>query len=85
MVVYSGGYWDQDGGAARLVYHKLGVQGDKANDDETTLLKHIETALTDTRIHDSVKRFQKIFKDYRDNEVAERFVEAQLNDQVYQK
>ena len=79
MVVYSGGDWDQNGCAARLVYHNLGVRGDKMNDDETSILKHIETALTDTKIHHSLKRFRKIFKDYQDNEVAERFIEAQLN------
>lgn len=79
MVVYSGGDWDQDGCAARLVYHNLGVRGDKVNDDETTLLNHIKSALTDTTIHETVKRFQKTFRDYQEKEVAERFVEAQLN------
>lgn len=79
MVVYSGGDWDQDGCAARLIHHNLGIRGDKANDDETAILKHIRAALTDTKIHDAVKRFQQIFKDYEEKKIAESFVEAHLN------
>jgi len=47
MLVYSGGQHDQNGCAARVAYHGIGICGDKNEDDTKTIQKHIERVLTD--------------------------------------
>ena len=47
MVVYSLHFNDQNGNAARVAFHGLGVVGDRERDDAATMRAHIETVLTD--------------------------------------
>ncbi|OAV43681.1 nucleotide disphospho-sugar-binding domain-containing protein [Lewinella sp. 4G2] len=47
MVIYSGGRFDQDGCAARIAYHQLGVVGDRAEDDSVAIRSNIERVLTE--------------------------------------
>jgi len=43
MLVYSGKKYDQNGCMARIHYHKLGLQGDKEQDDVATIRQKIIT------------------------------------------
>ena len=47
MVVYSLQFNDQNGTAARVAYHGLGIVGDKDRDDAVTIRSHIRQLLLD--------------------------------------
>lgn len=46
MLVYSGQKSDQDGCAARVHYHQIGIRADKNKDDVTTIRRNIEAVLS---------------------------------------
>ena len=47
MLVYSLKHFDQDGDAARVAYHGLGIAGDIVQDQALQIRQHIQTLLTD--------------------------------------
>ncbi len=47
MLVYSGEQHDQNGCAARVAYHGIGIRGNKNEDDKNMIQQHIERVLTD--------------------------------------
>ncbi|MDH3224874.1 MAG: glycosyltransferase, partial [Gemmatimonadota bacterium] len=58
MVIYSGGLSDQDGCAARVAYHGVGVRGHRADDAEA-VTKNIERALEDPEIRSHVQELSE--------------------------
>lgn len=65
MLVYSGKRSDQNGCAARIAYHGLGIMADKDKDDVATIKNKIETVLTDehyrknmVQMHQQVQGYQ---------------------------
>ncbi len=47
MLVYSGGKHDQNGCAARIAHHKLGIVGNRATLSVNTMKRHVQTLLTE--------------------------------------
>lgn len=62
MLVYSGGQHDQNGCAARVAYHGIGIRGNKNEDDKSTIQQHIERVLTEAsfkqKINDIYQQYQ---------------------------
>jgi UDP:flavonoid glycosyltransferase YjiC (YdhE family) len=77
MAVYSDGLSDQDGCAARLAYHGLGVRGRKS-DSETEIERTLERVLTDGGVRQSVERFHALYERSRRSGAVARLVEAHL-------
>lgn len=55
MVAYSTQYFDQNGNAARVAFHGLGVAGDIASDSPARIAELIQLALTDDAIRSRVE------------------------------
>lgn len=64
MLVYSGEQHDQNGCAARVAYHGIGIRGDKNEDDTKTIQQHIERVLTDTSFK---RKINDIYQQYQAN------------------
>ncbi len=78
MVVYSPSLLDQDGCAARVEYHGVGVRGDWADQDPRQLEQHIEQVLTDQQLRLNVAKMAEVFRSYETNRVAVALVEETL-------
>jgi UDP:flavonoid glycosyltransferase YjiC (YdhE family) len=82
MVVYSTRHGDQDGCAARVVYHRLGVMGDKDRDDDRAIEALVERVLGDDTVSDALAAMKACFEHY-DTEgtavaILERFLRGEL-------
>lgn len=78
MLVYSLHYNDQDGNAARVAYHGLGVLSEQRQDDETQIHHHITRLLTQASYQASVNQMRQQFRREIDEKTAVRAVEALL-------
>ncbi len=65
MLLYSSKYVDQNGCAARMSYHGLGIRGDIAQDSSTRIKSNIETVLTDEMFKVNMNRYHRIYLDYK--------------------
>lgn len=65
MVIYSGKKTDQDGSAARMAYHGLGVLGDKDRDTPQQIRENIGKVLTDSSYRECMQRFNTLYQSYR--------------------
>lgn len=79
MVVYPYDTTDQFGNAARVIYHKLGVLGDRLHDDPSAILLHIDEVLEHSSYKQNVIMMQDKFLRYDNDNVAVRFLESQMN------
>lgn len=64
MVIYSLKYTDENGNAARMAYHGMGIVGDKDKDDESAVRKNLRAVLNDSRYQDKISEFNIIYKAY---------------------
>ena len=64
MLLYSGGYTDEDGNAARMAYHGLGIRGNKDLDDSTTIEMNISRILNESSFKDNIANMNDIYKEY---------------------
>ena len=79
MLVYSLKYFDQDGDAARVAYHGLGIAGDVGQDQAATIRHYISTLLTDQSYKKQAERMGECCRRYTSRAV--QVVEALLNAQ----
>lgn len=84
MLVYSLGCADQHGNAARVVYHSLGILGERAQDDATRICEHVQTLLTHEDYRINVNRMQARFRRYIEDQKAVKIVETLLREQKKQ-
>ena len=78
VLVYSTKHVDQNGCAARVAFHRLGLMGDKDNDTMEQIGQNIERCLSDPLIRESVARMQRVFSDYEESNEAVRLIEASI-------
>jgi UDP:flavonoid glycosyltransferase YjiC (YdhE family) len=64
MVVYSGGVMDENGNAARVEYHGLGLRGNIEKDTPEQIENKIEEVLSNPEYQGKVKKMQEIFLNY---------------------
>ena len=79
MLVYSLRRYDQNGDAARIAYHRLGIVGDIKHDNVAQIRKYIHTLLMDRSYQTQVNRMRDYFHRYADENVAVKVVEGLLN------
>ena len=65
MLVYSGKRFDQNGNAARIAYHDLGIRGDKDQDSPATIRQNLMTIFSDTRYKENVTMVHDMYKEYQ--------------------
>jgi UDP:flavonoid glycosyltransferase YjiC (YdhE family) len=62
MIVYPFDVTDQHGAAARVNYHKLGIVGDRHQDDSNTVRSHVERIIGDTQYFSRVQKMREYFE-----------------------
>ena len=85
MLVYSLDCADQNGNAARVAYHGLGIVGNAQQNDASRVGRHIQTLLTDKAYRSSVERMRECFLTYGQENRAVEFVEDLLREQLQQR
>ena len=78
MLLYPFGFLDQPGTAARVIYHGLGVLGDRQADDPQTIEDRIDEILSDDAMKSRLTKMQKVFADYEIDRTAVETVESLL-------
>ncbi|MEM1127164.1 MAG: nucleotide disphospho-sugar-binding domain-containing protein [Bacteroidota bacterium] len=73
-VVYSVGKNNQEGNAARVAFHRLGVVGSMQRDDALAIAGRVEEALTDATLHANIASMQRVFARYTASRHAERLI-----------
>ena len=78
MIVYSGRRFDQDGVAARVAFHGLGVSGDRRSDDATMIERRIATVMANERLGANLANMRRQVMRYREERVLEETVAGLL-------
>lgn len=81
MLVYSLKRFDQDGDAARVVYHGLGIAGDMVQDQSRQIRQDIQTLLTDQSYRQQIGQMRKCCHRYGDEAQAAQAVASLLSAQ----
>lgn len=71
MLVCSGKRSDQNGCAARVHFHKIGIMADKDKDDAAAIKKNIKTVLTDPVFFEKIQDMQRRTAHYREEKILE--------------
>ena len=79
MLVYSGKKSDQNGCAARVHFHQLGIMADKDIDDVATIENNIERLFNNEIYQQKVAEMQKIVDNYRQEKILVQLVDQILN------
>lgn len=78
MLVYSGKRSDQNGCAARVHYHKIGLMADKDVDDAQTIASKINLLLTEEKYRKKVEEMSLVAEKYKTENSLERVVDLAL-------
>lgn len=70
MLVYSGKRFDQNGSAARVAYHGMGIRGDKDIDDSRTINKNIFRILNEPSFKSKMTEMNIVYQQYRERELT---------------
>ncbi|MEO0537094.1 MAG: nucleotide disphospho-sugar-binding domain-containing protein [Cyanobacteria bacterium P01_A01_bin.123] len=81
MLVYSLNRADQNGNAARVRYHRLGIAGDLRQDDAVQMRRHIQALLTNPTYQAGVTQMRDRFRRYTDEDRTIQVVESLLGTQ----
>lgn len=80
MLCYSGGAKEEDGNAARVVHHGLGLRGDPSRDDAATIATNIQTLIADPSYRRRVAAMRESLRPYEQTDrvatLLERAVDA---------
>lgn len=74
MLVYSGKRSDQNGCAARVHYHGLGIMADKDKDDSTVIAAKIERVLTEQKYKNNLQKMHQHYRRYQSEQVLEQYI-----------
>ena len=70
MLVYSGKYFDQNGSAARVAYHGMGIRGDKDIADSKSININISRVLNEPSFKSKMIEMNFIYQKYRQKELT---------------
>jgi len=70
MLLYSGGYTDEDGNAARMAYHGLGIVGNIKMDDQKKINTNLRRVLEEDSFKKKVKDFNKVYHQYLEQKLS---------------
>ena len=82
LLVYSFGHMDQNGNAARVAYHGLGLTGDIRRDSPAQIAQKIERILLDPSFKTKVGHMRQIYQRYHQAEKAVRLIEERLPSKI---
>lgn len=74
VVVYSDGFLDRNGCAARVVYHGLGLRGKFRQDTSTQIAENIEQVLHNPQYKTNVERMRQIYLTYHHSDKVAQLV-----------
>jgi UDP:flavonoid glycosyltransferase YjiC (YdhE family) len=80
MVIYCGHETDMAGNTSRVEHHEIGVAGDRRRDGTREIRHRIDQVLESSRIADNLARFERAYRAYAEQSVAERTVARLLED-----
>lgn len=75
MLIYSTKKVDQNGNAARIAYHKLGLCADKDTDSAENIEANIGTCLASTEFKQNLSQMKETLENYKAENVAIRILE----------
>ncbi len=75
MLVYSGKRSDQNGCAARVAYHQLGMMADKDQDDALTIRNKIESILSNQKYRMKMAAMHQHYSNYKKEKIAISIIE----------
>jgi UDP:flavonoid glycosyltransferase YjiC (YdhE family) len=78
MLVYCGFETDMGGTTARVLYHGIGIAGERERDDSRVIRTHIDRLLDEPHFKTHLSRLRKRYMAYAENRVAEQVVESLL-------
>ena len=78
MLIYSHGHLDQNGCAARIAYHGLGLCGDIRSETPAEIAAKINRVLTDDRFRKNVETMRTHYQAYGGAGTAIRFIEKMI-------
>ena len=81
MLIYSGKRSDQNGCAARIAYHKLGIMADKDVDDSVAIQANIHEILNNSSFAKRMNEIHKRYEAYKKEARLESVVDRILNKQ----
>ncbi|MEP3209527.1 MAG: glycosyltransferase [Maribacter sp.] len=70
ILAYSGKYFDQNGNAARVAYHGIGIRGDKDVDNSTTIKHNISRILEEPTFRNKMIEMHGNYEDYRQRKLT---------------
>jgi UDP:flavonoid glycosyltransferase YjiC (YdhE family) len=79
MLVYCGFETDMGGSTSRVVYHQLGIAGDRERDSPETIREHLDRLLREPVYAEAVGRMRSAYVARVENRVAERIIESLLS------
>lgn len=78
MLIYSGGRHDQNGCAARVGYHGVGIVGDKKSDRAEDVEHFLHDLMTNRSYSESLEALRQKDKEYRTYRAAENYIDRML-------
>ncbi|MEM9266722.1 MAG: glycosyltransferase [Cyanobacteria bacterium P01_F01_bin.13] len=81
MLVYSLRCADQNGNAARVTYHRLGIVGDRNHNSAALVCKHVQALLTHGEYRVNVGQMQEYFQKYAQENRAVEIIKTLLKEQ----
>ena len=80
MIVYSGKKSDQNGCAARVAYHNLGIVADKDIDSIEDVRRNIERLLSEEKYKDNVVEMNQTCKKYKEDSFVSQIINPLLRE-----
>ncbi|MFK8006479.1 MAG: glycosyltransferase [Saprospiraceae bacterium] len=78
MLVYSGKKSDQNGCAARVDFHRLGLMADKDIDSPEQIREKINEVLTNKKYNENIEKMNQVFQKYTNEKKLERIIEKSI-------
>lgn len=70
MLVYSGNIADENGNAARIHHHKLGIMGNRHKDSSEVIGKHLDKILSNDYFQNNLNTFNNIYQGYKQKKIS---------------
>jgi UDP:flavonoid glycosyltransferase YjiC (YdhE family) len=78
LVVYSDGFFDRNGCAARVAYHSLGLRGDFRRDTAAEIAHNIDQVLHNPQYKASVERMRQVYLAYHRSDKVVQVIDKTL-------
>jgi UDP:flavonoid glycosyltransferase YjiC (YdhE family) len=78
MIVYSDGFYDRNGNAARVAFHGLGMRGDYHRDTPAQAAQRIDKVLHNPQYKANVNRMQQIYLTYHHSDRLVQLIHGML-------